>query len=77
MSLNIKISVLTLAIFALKFSYDSWDMKEELFTGYAKMRGLNMQWLGIFKTLPVGVIVAEPSPMMSRKLSKTSDESSN
>jgi hypothetical protein len=51
--------MLTLALFALKFSFDSWGMKEELFMGYAKMRSLNMQWLGLFKTLPVGVIMAK------------------
>jgi hypothetical protein len=59
MSLNTKISMLTLALFALKFSYDSWDMKEELFMGYAKMRVLNLQWLGLFKNLPVGVTMTK------------------
>jgi hypothetical protein len=48
----------TLALFALKFSYDSWHLKEELFLGFAKMRSLNMQWLGLFKKLPVGVMIA-------------------
>ena len=51
--------MLTLALFALKFSFDSWGMKEELFMGYARMRSLNMQWLGLFKNLPVGVIIAK------------------
>lgn len=59
LSLNTKLSMLTLALFALKFSFDSWGMKEELFMGYAKMRSLNMQWMGLFKTLPVGVIMAK------------------
>lgn len=59
LSVNTKLSMLTLAIFALKFSFDSWDMKEELFKGYVQMRTLNLQWLGMFKTLPVGVIVTK------------------
>jgi hypothetical protein len=58
--MNTKLSVLTLALFALKFSIDARSLKEDLYKGYAKMGGLNRQWLGIFKTLPVGVIVTSP-----------------
>jgi len=60
LKMNTKLSVLTLALFALKFSLDARSLKEDLYRGYAQMGGLNKQWLGVFKTMPVGIIVAQP-----------------
>jgi hypothetical protein len=35
------------------------------------MGGLNKQWLGIFKTLPLGVIVSQPGQKLQKFKTKT------
>ena len=70
--MNTKLSVLTLALFALKFSIDARSLKEDLYKGYAQMGGLNRQWLGLFKTLPVGIIVSQPKSDKNGKNDPTS-----
>lgn len=57
--MNTKLSILMLALFALKFSIDAREYKDEFFARYVKMRGMNTQWLAIFKKLPIGVIISK------------------
>ena len=51
--------VLTLAVFSLKFSLDGRLIKDEIFKYFCEQKQLNLQWMGIFKRLPIGILVTK------------------
>jgi hypothetical protein len=54
-----KVTILTLAIFGLKFSIDGRSIKDQIFNTFTEQKQLNLQWMGIFKRLPIGILVTK------------------
>lgn len=62
--MSTKISIATLALFASKFSYDARDIKDFQIKNYSEQKKLNLQWMGIFKHLPVGVLITKENKVI-------------
>eukprot|EP00347_Sterkiella_histriomuscorum_P019493 403341417 len=57
LTIGTKISIMTLAAFAFKFSYDAKGIKDQVFKSYLEQKQLNLQWMNIFKRLPIGILI--------------------
>ncbi len=55
--INTKLSILTLAIFALKLSNDARDIKDLIFKSLIEQKKMHLQWINIFKKLPLGILI--------------------
>lgn len=55
---NTQLSVLTLAIFSLKFANDARKIKDQILQGFTEQRSINQQWIRLFKKLPVGIVIS-------------------
>ncbi|CDW74581.1 multi-sensor hybrid histidine kinase [Stylonychia lemnae] len=64
LTISTKISVLTLAIFAFKFSADARDIKRNQFKNYVEQKNLNLQWMSIFKRLPIGILITRDNKVI-------------
>lgn len=62
--MSTKLSVVTLAIFALKFSYDARNVKDHITQGLTEQKKVNKQWVGLFKKLPVGILITKGSDVL-------------
>lgn len=47
-----------LALFSLKLSQKARDIKEMFYNSYNQQRVANTQWFGIFRSLPIGMLIA-------------------
>jgi hypothetical protein len=58
------LSVLTLAIFALKFSHDARAIKDKIVEGLSEQKNINNQWISLFKKLPIGILITDGSQVL-------------
>lgn len=56
--MNTKLTVLTLSMFALKFSKDARQIKDQISIGLNEQKNINQQWISLFKKLPIGIVIA-------------------
>jgi c-di-AMP phosphodiesterase-like protein len=54
---NTKITVLMLSLFALRFSHDARSIKDSISRRFSEQRSLNLQWISLFKKLPIGIVI--------------------
>lgn len=55
--MNTRLTLVTLAMFALCFSHDARRIKDAISLGLSDQRNINKQWVNLFKKLPIGMVV--------------------
>ena len=59
-----KFTMLPIVLIALKFSVDGQRIKEEIFKLYSQQKKTSLQWVKIFKFLPIGMIVSKDNKII-------------
>lgn len=75
--MNTKLSILTLSIFALKFSSDARQIKDQISLGLHEQSNINLQWISLFKKLPIGIVITKDRQVVhaNRKMKEVSGTS--